>query len=286
MSLLKFSVFGNPIKQSYSPKMHLLFAESCGLKNVEYTKTLVPLDAFPQTVHHFFQQGGHGLNVTVPFKLEAFELAKQHLTPRAQAAGAVNTLWYQDNLIHGDNTDGISLVKDILRQGISLKQKILLIGAGGAARGAILPLIQAGCTHLHIANRSPNKAADLADIFNTLIRQTETDLICKITSSDLNNIVGEWDIIINASSSSLGGEPLNIADNVIAHCQFAYDMLYTATGITPFLQQALEHGVKHYSDGLGMLVYQGAEAFAIWTKKYPNPEPVIDILRQEIAQNH
>lgn len=269
----KFAVFGNPIKHSYSPKMHQLFAEYCGLKHFSYIKTLVEVDAFESTVKDFFAQGGTGLNITVPFKLKAFELADV-LTERAASAGAVNTLWYKDGKIYGDNTDGIGLVNDITRLGATLKHaRILLIGAGGASRGAILPLIEAGCSHLHIANRTEQKAHELAQTFSH---------IKSLSASGLDNISGQWDIIINASASSLSANELTIPTTVFHQVKLAYDMLYTADAKTPFTQQAHQHGALQCADGLGMLVYQGAEAFRIWNDMYPNPEQVLDILRKEL----
>lgn len=275
MNTLKFAVFGNPIHHSYSPKMHHLFAQQCGIENFLYEKTLVQEEAFEQTVLDFFAQGGKGLNITVPFKLKAFNLA-QHLTDRAKAAGAVNTLWMQEDSLWGDNTDGIGLVRDIQRLGIALNQKILLIGAGGASRGAILPLIKAGCTHLHIANRTESKAQALIEPF---LGYASTHL----SASDLNHIPTEtWDIIINASASSLANASLPIADSIFQHAQLAYDMLYSADAQTAFLQQAKTAGAKLCADGLGMLVYQGAEAFQIWNKLAPNPEEVLLLLRQDL----
>lgn len=271
----KFAVFGNPIKHSYSPKMHHLFAEHCGITEFSYVKTLVEIDAFEQTVQEFFTDGGIGLNVTVPFKLKAFALA-DILSNSAKSAGAVNTLWYADGKIHGDNTDGIGLVKDIQRLGINLdNSRILLIGAGGASRGAILPLIEAGCSHLHIANRTEKKAHELTQAFaNT----TNTSL----SASGLDNIPEQWDIIINASASSLSSDELPVNPIIFKNVKLAYDMLYTVDAQTPFTQQATTNGALKCADGLGMLVYQGAEAFSIWNGQYPNPEEVLAILRQEL----
>lgn len=291
MENLRFAVFGNPIKHSYSPTMHHLFAEQCGLTSFRYTKELVEENAFEQTVHHFFAQGGKGLNITVPFKLKAYELATHHLTPRALAAGAVNTLWLENNNIHGDNTDGIGLIKDIMRLGISLKDKrVLLIGAGGASRGAMLPLLEAGCHHLHIANRTESKAVQMIESFLALQEQypalTSVSIYPEQFSySSLTDIPDEWDVIINASASSLSQERLPVPATIFAKAALAYDMLYTPTSETVFLLQAKQAGAAQCSDGLGMLVYQGAEAFAIWNHQYPNPEPVLKALRQALQQH-
>lgn len=278
MENLRFAVFGNPIKHSYSPKMHHLFAEQCGLTNFSYVKTLVEENSFEKTVQDFFNQGGIGLNITVPFKLRAFQLANK-LTPRAKAAGAVNTLWFQEGLIHGDNTDGVGLVKDIIRLGVDISSKrILLIGAGGASRGVILPLIEAGCRHLHIANRTASKAQTMIDSFAPL-------LSCSLTASGLEDITGSWDIIINASASSLSNEEIPVPSHIFSNALLAYDMLYTPSSNTAFLSQATKYGARLCSDGLGMLVYQGAEAFFIWNKQYPNPEPVLNALRHDLLQH-
>lgn len=294
MNNLQFAVFGNPIKHSYSPIMHQLFARQCGLENFSYVKTLVEEIAFEKTVYAFFEQGGKGLNITVPFKLKAFKLAEKHLTTRAQAAGAVNTLWYKDNIIHGDNTDGIGLVRDIVRLGINPQGKrILLIGAGGASRGAILPLITAGCSHLHIANRTAAKAQQVVSEFeqlriNKVNKGITTDIIPSIhqlSASSLNDIEGTWDIIINASASSLANEEIPVPPTIFAQTALVYDMLYTPTAQTSFLTQAKKYGAKYCADGLGMLVYQGAEAFTLWTHCHPQPELVLTALRQMLQQN-
>ena len=278
---LRFAVFGNPIKHSYSPLMHGLFAKQFGI-NLVYEKQLVPLDSFTATAIDFFAQGGSGLNITVPFKLEAYELAKQGLSSRALAAGSVNTLWQKDGLSHGDNTDGIGLVRDLQRLGVNLEHKrILLIGAGGASRGALLPLIQSQCAALHIANRTVNKAEDLI----TLMQELQVSAPPQgLTASALDAIPGTWDVIINASSSSLNDTPLAIPAAVFGTQSFAYDMLYTASGNTAFLKQAQAAGTRHVSDGLGMLVYQGAEAFRIWHQQEPDGLPVLDALRQALQQ--
>lgn len=278
---LRFAVFGNPIKHSYSPLMHSLFAKQFGIDLV-YEKQLVSLECFASTATDFFAQGGSGLNITVPFKLEAYELAKQGLSSRAHAAGSVNTLWQKDGVIHGDNTDGIGLVRDLQRLGVNLAQKrILLIGAGGASRGALLPLIQSQCSALHIANRTASKAQDLIVLMQELEVATPP---LGITASSLDTIPGTWDVIINASSSSLNDAPLAIPASVFGAQSFAYDMLYTVSGSTAFLKQAQQAGTSQISDGLGMLVYQGAEAFRIWHQQEPDGLPVLNALRQALQQ--
>lgn len=279
---LRFAVFGNPIKHSYSPLMHSLFAEQFGI-DLRYEKQLVPLDSFASTAEEFFAQGGTGLNITVPFKLEAYEIAKQGLSPRARAAGSVNTLWQDQGIIHGDNTDGIGLVRDLERLGVQLnQQRILLIGAGGASRGALLPLLQSQCAALHIANRTVSKAEELVKLMQDLqVLEPQQS----ISASALDAIPGAWDVIINASSSSLSDAPIAIPESVFTAQSFAYDMLYTANGQTAFLKQAQEAGVGRVSDGLGMLVYQGAEAFRIWHQELPDGLPVLQTLRHALQQS-
>ena len=278
--MYKFAVFGYPIQHSYSPQLHQIFAEQTHIAHhgFRYTKECIEPAHFQQQVRAFFQQGGNGLNITVPFKQEAFTMA-QAITDRAQAAGAVNTLWLKDNILFGDNTDGIGLVKDIRRLGIALESPILLIGAGGAAKGVALPLLQAGCTQLHIANRTESKAVELIES----VRAYSADI--PLSASGLENIPPQaWTIIINASASSLSTEELAIPSRIFAHCALAYDMVYHKTASTPFLQQAQHHGAKQCADGLGMLVYQGAEAFSIWTGKYPKAKAALTELRTILQQ--
>ena len=190
----RYAVVGNPIAHSKSPEIHTLFARQTG-EPIEYTKLLSPLDGFAGTVRQFAADGGKGLNVTVPFKFEAFRLATEN-TPRAETAGAVNTLRFDGNRILGDNTDGAGLVADITRNlGISLRDaRILMLGAGGAAYGVMLPLLDQKPKVLHIANRTPAKAAVLAEAF---ARYGRTD------SSGYDALEGQYDVIINATSAGL-----------------------------------------------------------------------------------
>jgi shikimate dehydrogenase len=256
---VRCAVFGYPIAQSVSPTLHSIAAKQTGL-NLQYDKVEVKPDDFRNTVKQFFDNGGRGLNITIPFKLEAFELAKENLTERAKSAQAVNTLWFENDAIHGDNTDGIGLVNDIKNHGHDIVHKrILLIGAGGAARGALLPLLDAGCSALHIANRTVSKADDLAEQARKLCTDST-----KITSSGLEDIPGQWDIVINSSASSLEQVTLPIPENLFSADALAYDMVYKANGSTPFLEQSQAFGASHLLDGLGMLVGQGLESFKIW----------------------
>ena len=274
---VRCAVFGYPIAQSVSPTLHRLAAEQSGL-DLHYDKVEVEPEQFTDTVTQFFSEGGRGLNITIPFKLEAFGLAKNNLTDRARAAQAVNTLWSENGVIYGDNTDGIGLVNDIQNHGHSITGKnILLIGAGGAARGALLPLLEAGCTALHIANRTASKAADLAEQAQRLCQSSTP-----ITSSGLEDIPGQWDIVINSSASSLEQSSLPMPDGVFANHALAYDMVYTASGSTPFLEQSQALGAEHLLDGLGMLVGQGLESFKIWHGLELDAAKVLSELRQAI----
>lgn len=274
---VRCAVFGYPIAQSVSPTLHAIAAQQSGL-NLQYDKVEVKPEDFNETVQQFFAEGGRGLNITIPFKLEAFELAKNHLTDRAKAAQAVNTLWSKDGEIYGDNTDGIGLVNDIQNQGHQIQgKKVLLIGAGGAARGALLPLLEAGCAALHIANRTAGKAEALAEQAQAL-NQGNT----AISAGGLDDIPGQWDIVINASASSLEDAPLAIPATIFADNALAYDMVYRPGGNTAFLTQSKSLGAKHQLDGLGMLVGQGVESFRVWHGLEVDATHVLRELREAI----
>jgi shikimate dehydrogenase len=223
-------------------------------------------DGFAQAAKTFFSAGGKGMNVTVPFKLDAQAFADQ-LTSRAQLAGAVNTLWTQDGKIYGDNTDGAGLVRDLLAQGIAVHEsRILLLGAGGAARGVIGPLLEHSPKCLVIANRSSTKADELIKLFANVAAAKEVALEAR-TLAQLENsekTPHPFDLVINATAAGLADEsPLSIAAlaNIFTPSSFAYDMVYGKT--TAFMKQALQRGAR-ISDGLGMLVEQAADAFLLW----------------------
>ncbi len=249
----RYAVVGNPIAHSKSPIIHAAFAAQTG-QELTYERMLVPVDGFAAAVGQFFAQGGSGLNVTVPFKLEAHALAG-HLSERAAAAGAVNTLKMVDGKLFGDNTDGAGLVNDIVdNAGYALAgRRILLVGAGGAARGALLPLLKESPAELVIANRSADKAQALALQFNAFgtVRATE------FTALD-----GVFDVIINATSASLGGDMPPLVAGLFGPATLAYDMMY-GDAPTVFLQFAAAQGAQT-RDGLGMLIEQAAEAFLLW----------------------
>jgi shikimate dehydrogenase len=271
-----FAVVGNPIAHSLSPVIHEAFGQQLGIA-LHYGTILSPLDGFPATVREFFTQGGSGLNVTVPFKEIAYSLAQANLSERASVAGAVNTLWMKDGVLYGCNTDGVGLLLDIQRLGVALEGKrILLVGAGGAAKGVVRPLLEAGCAALQIVNRTLGRALELQALINRHLPQ----FAALVTTGQIAQTAGQWDIVINATSSSLGTLPPELPDTVYAPGSLAYDMMYGAQP-TPFMLQARAHGAAHISDGLGMLVGQAAASFAIWHGARPDIAPVLKALRQK-----
>lgn len=260
-----YAVAGNPISHSKSPAIHKRFAEQSNQK-MHYGRLQPALDQFKTAAQIFFAAGGKGMNVTVPFKLDAQALADV-LTPRAQLAGAVNTLRIEDGKIFGDNTDGAGLVRDLLAQGIQIKgSRILLLGAGGASRGVLGPLLEQSPKELMIANRSNAKAEDLAHLFRDLAGSLHIALQA-VSLSDLEDAAkttSPFDLIINATAAGLSdASPISdaAASNIFTPRSFAYDMVYGKA--TAFMQQALHRGSR-VSDGLGMLVEQAADAFLIW----------------------
>jgi shikimate dehydrogenase len=268
----RYAVIGNPIGHSKSPQVHALFAQQTRQVMI-YERLLAPLDNFAGAVRDFVAQGGRGANVTVPFKLEAFALA-QELTPRAQSAGAVNTLSFSAGRIKGDNTDGIGLVRDIMiNAAVPLKgRSVLLLGAGGAARGVILPLIEANIASLVIANRTQNRAQELAQHFSALA--------VPVSASTFGQLDRTFDVIINATSASLSSDLPPLPDAVFGPDTLAYDMMYSAQP-TLFMQHAAQRGA-HVRDGLGMLVEQAAESFQIWRGVRPETASVYHWLRGQL----
>lgn len=269
----QYIVVGNPIAHSLSPEIHRAFAEQTG-EQIRYEKRLVELGKFAETARSFFAEGGRGMNVTVPFKLDAFEFASD-LTERAKTAGAVNTLaLQQDGEILGDNTDGAGLVADIKNNlGWTIKGKrVLILGAGGATRGALLPLLEEGPARLHIANRTEYKAQQLAEYFSAY---------CTITASGLGTVPEGFELVINASAASLSGELLPLSARVLGEECCAYDMVYGAQP-TAFMHWATGLGAQ-VSDGLGMLVAQAAESFYLWRGVRPRVAPVLAMLRDKLA---
>ncbi|ALM84987.1 shikimate dehydrogenase [Bordetella sp. N] len=276
----KYAVIGNPVAHSRSPQIHALFARQTGIA-LEYGLLPAPLDGFTATVRDFFAQGGGGLNVTVPFKQEAWQLAQANLSDRARLAGAVNTLWQRDGVLHGCNTDGVGLVQDLRRLGADLQgARLLLLGAGGAARGVLQPLAQAGCARLHIVNRTADRARDLAS--DWLQASGATTPAVSAGGLDEAALGGPWDIVVNATSSSLTDAPPDLPAGLYAPGALAYDMMYGAQP-TAFMRQATADGAAQCADGLGMLVGQAAESFHIWHGVRPDPEPVLHALRAALA---
>lgn len=274
-----YAVFGHPIAHSQSPRIHRWFAEQTG-QNMTYEAILAPEDDFQGSAQAFFDQGGLGANVTLPFKLDALVFADQ-LSPRAKRAGAVNTLQKgQNHQIYGDNTDGIGLVRDLTDNlGLALSQKrVLILGAGGAARGAIEPLIQAGVKQLKIANRTPSKAQQLIKIFHGLQPKTE------LTAGDWDSLVGsQFDLVINATSASLSGQLPPLPSGLFAPGALAYDMMYGAYP-TAFMRWADDVGASEVEDGLGMLVEQAAEAFFLWRHQRPETTSILYRLRSLLQE--
>ena len=266
-----YAVIGNPIAHSKSPLIHAEFARQTG-QDMAYAAMLAPLDGFVGTVKQFQAEGGRGLNVTVPFKQQAWKLATI-LTDRARLAEAVNTLKFEpDGTILGDNTDGAGLTRDILQNlGISfVGKRVLLMGAGGAARGVLLPLLLQKPELLAIANRTPEKAVELERHFAAY---------GPIEGGDYARLAGGlFDVVINATSSSLQGELPPLPQGVFAPGSLAYDMMY-GKGLTPFLRFAQANGAAHLADGLGMLVEQAAESFFLWRGVRPQTQSVITLLK-------
>ena len=272
----KYAVFGNPIAHSKSPDIHRQFAEQTG-QDLSYSKQLVAEDGFEAAANEFFASGGKGLNITVPFKQDAYAYVAR-TTPRARRAGAVNTLSLEaDGTILGDTTDGVGLVSDIVNNlGWEIRHKrVLVLGAGGAVRGALEPLLEQQPQHIVIANRTVDKALQLSKGF----AEFGYLLGCGF------DMLGEqqFDLIINGTSAGLQGELPPLPDSLIdANGTTAcYDMLYGAEP-TPFIQWAAQRGAQ-VSDGLGMLVGQAAESFALWRGVRPETAPVIANLRDQLS---
>ncbi|MER1969004.1 shikimate dehydrogenase [Castellaniella sp. GW247-6E4] len=266
----RYAVIGNPIAQSKSPILHTAFARQFG-HDLRYEALLAEHDTFTEVVSRFIAEGGKGMNVTAPFKLAALEFADT-LSDRAQAAQAINTLKFGPDGVYGDNTDGIGLVSDIQdRLGVSLEgRRLLVIGAGGAARGILLPLLQAAPDYLLLVNRTEHKAHDLL---------ADRRQAGKIEAGPLGAVAGgRFDVVINATSASLSGAHLPLASGVFAPGSLAYDLVY-GKGDTAFMADARELGAGRVSDGLGMLVGQAAESYRLWHGRQPEVEPVMAMLR-------
>ena len=269
----RYAIIGNPIVQAKSPALQTAFAQQCG-QDMAYSAILGPLDGFVAAVRQFQRSGGKGMNITMPFKLEAFEMADE-LTPRGRAAGALNTFTFRaDGTILGDNTDGFGIVRDITHNlDYSFAGKrVLVLGAGGAVRGALVPILEEKPGEIFIANRTASSAIELAQQFS----EHANGIL--LAGGGFADIAGGFDIVINGSASSMTGEVPPLPADVWNTGALAYDMAYRKEP-TSFVLAAREAGVKLTADGLGMVVEQGAECFFLWRGIRPDTAPVIAALR-------
>ena len=265
----RYVVIGNPVAHSKSPFIHAEFARQCR-QDIDYRLLLAPLDGFVRTLDAFRADGGRGANVTVPFKTAAYAYA-QRRSPRAEAAGAANTLVFSRTEAFADNTDGVGLTRDMERNiGVPLHhRRLLVVGAGGAARGVIQPLLERGVV-LTLANRTMARALELADFFAPW---------GKVHVLEFDALQGHtFDVVVNASAAGLAGEMPPLPSGILADDALAYDMMYGKGG-TPFLGWAQTEGCTRLSDGLGMLVEQAAESFLLWRGVDPDTTPVLASLR-------
>ena len=270
----QYAVVGNPITHSKSPIIHRSFAQQTQ-QMLEYSAIELPIDNFDSGLRKIQQQGYRGVNVTVPFKQEAWKVCDER-SPRAEDAGAVNTLIFNDDgKISGDNTDGVGLTRDLVNNHHALikRRRILILGAGGAVRGVLAPLLVLGPTSITIANRSVDKAKLLADEFHPIgdVKACGYD--------DLGN--EQFDLIINGTSAGLNQKVPPIPPAVLGINSVCYDMMYSTTSTTAFVEWAQNLGASRAFDGLGMLVEQAAESFYIWRGVQPDTAEVIQSLRQQ-----
>jgi shikimate dehydrogenase len=276
----RYAVIGNPIGHSKSPMIHMEFAAQTG-QDLEYAAIEAPVGGFAAGVDRFRAEGGRGLNVTAPFKLDAFAYATK-LRDRARLAGATNALLFTGGEVEADNFDGVGLLRDIQENhGVTLRSKrVLLLGAGGAARGALLPFLEAGPAELVIVNRTVAKANALGEAFaqyGTVIA-TGYDMLAEERP-------GRYDVVVNATSASLRGELPPVPASVFGRTSLAYELAY-GKGLTPFLRLAREAGTERVCDGVGMLVEQAAEAFAWWRGVRPTTQAMIDKLTVPLVASH
>jgi shikimate dehydrogenase len=264
----RYAVIGNPVAHSRSPEIHAAFARQTG-EDLRYERLLAPLDGFGPAVAAFRAAGGRGLNVTLPFKGEAYRLATE-TTARARAAEAVNTLSFDGARVHGDNTDGVGLVRDLAGNlGVAIRgRRILVVGAGGAARGVLEALLEAGPAELVVVNRTAERATAIERQFGGRVRGTGFETLPR----------HGFDLVINASAAGLAGEAPPLPAAAFAPGAAAYDMVY-GQGETPFLALARARGAPRLADGLGMLVEQAAESFFVWRGVHPATAPVLAMLR-------
>ena len=270
----RYAVVGHPVKHSLSPQIHQAFAQQLG-HSIEYIAKELFLKDFEGQVRSLYRDGYSGLNVTVPFKQQAWELCDQR-SPRAEDAGAVNTLIFlEDNQIAGDNTDGVGLTRDLVSNHRALiqRRKILILGAGGAVRGVIAPLQVLEPQSITIANRTIEKAEQLVRDFENR---------GSVIASQYKDLGFEkYDLIINGTAAGLNNEVAPVPDEVLGVNSICYDMMYNIDANTAFVDWALTRGASRAFDGLGMLVEQAAESFFIWRGERPETQPVIDALRKK-----
>jgi shikimate dehydrogenase len=267
-----YAVVGNPVAHSRSPRIHAEFARQTG-QDLVYEAILAPPEGFAAAVDAFRARGGRGMNVTVPFKLDAYRYAEEH-TSRAERAGAVNTLRFETGPVLGDNTDGVGLTRDIESNlGVALAEaRVLLLGAGGAARGVVLPILERAPAALVIANRTAERATQLRALFPEF---------ANLEGGGYGALAGRrFEVVINATSASLADALPPLPPECFAPGALAYDMMY-GRGTTPFLAFARAHGAGRCADGLGMLVEQAAESFFVWRGVRPETAPVREMLRRE-----
>jgi shikimate dehydrogenase len=270
----RYAVIGWPIQHSLSPYIHTQFAAQTG-QQLEYTALLGEPGQFAAQVQAFRVAGGRGMNITLPYKSQAFALADT-LSHRACQAGAANTLIFDANgRIEADNTDGVGLLRDLARLALRVTgQRVLILGAGGATAGILAPLLAEHPQQIHIANRTPEKAEALA----TAMRH-----LGKVTGSGLTALAGmQFDLILHATAAGLQANLPPLPDGLFAEGGAAYDLYYSAQ-VTPFLRWAAHQGTMHHADGLGMLVEQAAEAFYRWRGVRPEVAPVLASLRSRLT---
>lgn len=271
----RYAVLGNPVEHSLSPVIHAHFAKMTA-EDLSYERILVPQGQFDSVVGAFFKEGGLGCNITVPCKIDALNYAKAHgeLSENASLVQAVNTLKYQDGKVLGENTDGGGLCYDLKRQECPMcGSHLLLIGAGGAARGIVRALLKEGVKNITVCNRTFEKAQALVEMTGDL----------KVTACPFDKLEGRFEVIVNASSSSLYKTLPPVSDEICKKALFAYDLMYTPQGTTIFTEHFDKLGVKT-CDGLGMLVSQAALSFRLWRNIMPDIGETLDYLRQNVLK--
>ncbi len=266
-----YAVIGNPIAHSLSPRIHKLFAEQTG-EPLEYRALLSPADGFTDTVTAFRQAGGRGLNVTLPFKEQAWAYIT-HSSARADRARAANLIRFDaDGRVFGDSTDGIGLLRDLRAKGMQIRgRRVLLVGAGGAVRSVLGNVLDEQPAAVTIINRTPARARQLLELF------PEARDLLRVQGFD-EPVAGFYDLVLNGAAAGLGGHSLPLPDGILAADSCCYDMVY-GKAAQAFLSWAADNGGAHLSDGLGMLVEQAAESFYLWRGIRPETQPVIDALR-------